>query len=113
LEQTSGVTEGITLQSTVNLHKNRTDQSISKKLLESNGDLFEEIYGIPITLMDLMAQVTALANEVDDQESFTYPLDLYTAKSVASCAHSLEDRICGFRWEQNQAGVTRPLGGAP
>lgn len=79
-----------------------SQRSLSEQLITNDGVWFERIYGIPITLMSLISQVTSLARDADSQRSSSTAADMQYIMSFAHRAHTLEDLICGFRWEPIQ-----------
>ncbi|KAH8587742.1 fungal-specific transcription factor domain-containing protein [Bisporella sp. PMI_857] len=80
------------------------DLSLSERLIANDGAWFETIYGIPMTLMHLISQTTSLVHEADNQHSISPSADLHFMASFTRRAHTLEDLVCGFRWEPTQVG---------
>lgn len=81
-----------------------TDRALFDQLISNDGAWFEKIYGLPIALMNLISQVTSLAHEADPQQSSISDVNLQIGASFDSRARTLEDLICGFKWQPYQKG---------
>ncbi|KAH7007777.1 fungal-specific transcription factor domain-containing protein [Ilyonectria destructans] len=81
-----------------------TDRALFDQLISNDGAWFEKIYGLPIALMNLISQVTSLAHEADQQQSSLSGENLQIGASFDGRARTLEDLICGFKWQPYQKG---------
>ncbi|KAL4883523.1 fungal-specific transcription factor domain-containing protein [Aspergillus karnatakaensis] len=100
-----------TLDSTTDTDKDHNGQDIHfETSLQSPGNMYMQIYGVPETWLSLVSQTTRLANVIDRLSPSEKPRDAQILASLQPRAAYLENAICLFQTRHSSPNTTTATG---